>query len=232
MKFATNISRLRDGEHTIYGHAVTKLMREATFTDTIFLLFGKRIPTVSERKLLDTLLVAAAEHGVEAPSLYVPRISAASGNSIHAAMAAGVLAIGEAHGGAGEAAARFLLRDESAGALVSEYLAGGKKIPGFGHKIYFEEDPRAAVIFAVARENNLPLAMFEKAYAIEAELFKQKAKKLVLNVDGAYAAAILALGLEPVAAKALFVIARAAGMGAHAMEEIEQGNAYKRLPLL
>jgi citryl-CoA lyase len=229
MKFTTNISSFKDGQHAIYEHPVTELMKEATFTDTIFLLFSKRLPTVSERKLLDALLVAAAEHGVEAPSLYVPRISAASGNSVHAAMAAGMLAIGDAHGGAGEAAAQLLLRDESAETLVSEYLADGKKIPGFGHKVYSEEDPRATAIFAIAQENNLPLVMFEKAYAIEAALLKQKTKKLVLNVDGAYAAAILALGLEPIAAKALFVIARVAGMGAHAMEEIEQGGTYKRL---
>lgn len=229
MQFNTKISDDRDGVHAVYGKAVTALMQEATFTEVIFLLFKGVLPTQGERRLLDTMLVAAAEHGVEAPSLYVPRVSVASGNSVHVAMAAGILAIGEVHGGAGEAAANLLARPEGAEDIVAEYLTAGKRLPGFGHKVYRAEDPRAKIIYEQAKKTALPLKAFEKAYAIENMLATQKGTTFPLNIDGAFAAGILALGLPPTAAKALFVVARVAGMGAHAIEEAAQSCGYKRL---
>lgn len=229
MKFETHISDTHDGEHWIYEKNVTDLMQSHTFTEMIFLLYAGKLPTEGERSLLDTMLIAAAEHGVETPSGYVPRVSVASGNSVHVAMAAGMLAMGEAHGGAGEAAAYLLAREETPEALVAEYVAQKKPLPGFGHRIYKNEDPRATLIARAAKAGALPLGFFAKASAIEAALEKAKGKKLPLNVDGAFAAGVLALGMHPRAAKALFVLARTAGMGAHAMEELEQGNGYRRL---
>lgn len=229
MEFNTNISKTEGGRHEIYGKPLEDLMQNASFTEAIFLLFGGRMPTSGEKSLLDALLVAAVEHGIEAPSIYVPRISVASGNSVHVGMAAGVLAIGDAHGGAGEAAAVMLARSEDAAALVSEYVAAGKRMPGFGHMIYKDVDPRARIIFEKAKAAGLPLAHFEKAYAVEAELEAAKGKKLPLNIDGAFASAALTLGFSPESARALFVIARTAGMGAHAIEEQGQKNGYYRL---
>ena len=77
-------------------------MREATFTDMIFLLHLVGCPSPGERRLLDAILIGVADHGAGAPSCAAARL-AASGNrqSISAAIAAGVLAIGDEHGGAG-----------------------------------------------------------------------------------------------------------------------------------
>ncbi|MFZ3043641.1 MAG: citrate/2-methylcitrate synthase [Minisyncoccia bacterium] len=229
MNFDTKISATEQGEHQIYGHTLTGLAETATFTDAIFLLYTGKLPTPGQRPLLDAMLVMAIEHGVEAPSLYVPRISVASGNPVHVGIAAGILAIGDVHGGAGEAAAQLLARDEDAATLVQEYLSKGKRMPGFGHRTYKDEDPRASLIFKKAKEAGIPLAAFEKAYAIEAALVEAKGKKLPLNIDGAFAAATLAFGLTSPAARALFVLARVAGMGAHAIEELQQKKGYYRL---
>src|SRR3954467_12771221 len=86
----------------VRGHDVLDLMRQATFTDLIFLLHHDRLPSDGERRLLDAILVGVADHGAGAPSCAAARL-AASGNrqSVSAAVAAGVLAIGDAHGGAG-----------------------------------------------------------------------------------------------------------------------------------
>src|SRR5438552_5863524 len=86
----------------IRGHAVTSLMQRATFTDTIVLLHLGRLPSPGERRLLDALLIGVADHGAGAPSCAAARL-AASGNrsSISSAVAAGILAIGDDHGGAG-----------------------------------------------------------------------------------------------------------------------------------
>src|SRR5215210_5401463 len=86
----------------IRGHSVTSLMQQATFTDIVFLLHLGRVPSAGERRLLDALLIGVADHGSGAPSCAAARL-AASGNrsSISSAVAAGILAIGDDHGGAG-----------------------------------------------------------------------------------------------------------------------------------
>src|SRR6186997_672037 len=99
----TAIVHARDGEIRIRGRDVTSLMREATFTDTIFLLHRGEMPTARERRLLDAILTSVADHGANAPSCAAARLSA-SGNrqSVSANIAAGLLVIGDEHGGAGE----------------------------------------------------------------------------------------------------------------------------------
>src|SRR5213075_158938 len=86
----------------VRGHDVLGLMKDASFTDLIFLLHHERLPSAAERRLLDAILIGVADHGAGAPSCAAARL-AASGNrqSLSAAIAAGVLTIGDEHGGAG-----------------------------------------------------------------------------------------------------------------------------------
>src|SRR4051794_20459203 len=94
-----------DADHIrVRGHDVLDLMRGATFTDVIFLLHHERLPTAGERRLFDAILIGSADHGPGAPSCAAARL-AASGNrqSPSVAIAAGVLTIGDEHGGAGTA---------------------------------------------------------------------------------------------------------------------------------
>src|SRR3954465_8259530 len=86
----------------VRGHDVLDLMRQATFTDLIFLLHHDRLPSVGERRLLGAILIGVADHGAGAPSCAAARL-AVSGNrqSLSAAIAAGILTIGDEHGGAG-----------------------------------------------------------------------------------------------------------------------------------
>src|SRR6478609_10154858 len=94
----------------VRGHDVLALMQQATFTDLIFLLHHERLPSPGERRLLDAILIAVADHGAGAPSCAAARL-AASGNrqSLAAAIAAGVLTIGDEHGGAGSGCMDLLI---------------------------------------------------------------------------------------------------------------------------
>src|SRR6186997_1128207 len=87
----------------LHGYDVAELMRHAGFAGVVFLLHRGRLPTAGERRLLDAILVGVADHGPGSPSAAAARI-AASGNrqSLSGAVAAGLLAIGDEHGGAGE----------------------------------------------------------------------------------------------------------------------------------
>src|ERR1044071_5584703 len=91
------------------GYDVTSLMQRATFTDTLFLLHRGKLPTGGERALLEAILVGVPDPGSGRPSCATARL-AASGNrqSLSAAVAAGVLAIGDEHGGAGLACMQII----------------------------------------------------------------------------------------------------------------------------
>src|SRR4029453_3392609 len=86
----------------IRRYDIGSLMRRASFADLLFLLHRARLPAPGERRLLDAILIAVADHGAGAPSCAAARL-AASGNrqSLSAAIAAGILTIGDEHGGAG-----------------------------------------------------------------------------------------------------------------------------------
>lgn len=230
MKFKTAISTINTlGEHTIKGQSLVDLIEHHSFTDVIFLLFRGTFPNQSEASLLNALLVASVEHGIEVPSLFVPRVTVSTGNPIHVALASGVLTLGERHGGAAEKAAELFKEDKAPQDIVSEYLAAKKAISGFGHKIYKDEDPRATTLFKKTKELGFAASYFEKAYAIEKALAAQKGKKLPLNIDGAMACVLLELGFSEQYGKVLFILSRLVGMAAHVVEEQNQSQSYHRL---
>ena len=112
-------------------------------------------------------------------------------------MAAGVSAIGEHHGGAGEACARLLQAavkgvpadanmDALAQALVQAARVDGLRLPGFGHRIH-DPDPRAVYLLELATELELAGPHAELATAIVRALRVETGRSLPLNVDGALA---------------------------------------------
>lgn len=229
MRFRTKISKTENGKHEIYGHDIVDLIKKHSFEEVVFLLLKGALPNEKEKGLLGSMLVSSVENGIEAPSLYVPRVVAASGNAAHVALASGMLSIGERHGGAAEKAAKFFADHiaEAPEAVVEDHK--NEIIPGFGHKIYKDGDPRAKALFEKAKELGFSCKFFDFAYEIEKELEKKKGKKLPLNVDGALACCMLELGLDPRLGKSLFLISRIVGMSAHVLEEMQQGNSYYRL---
>src|SRR5580765_9049415 len=127
----------------VRGHDVLDLMQQATFTDLIYLLHHHRLPTSAERRLIDAILIGVADHGPGAPSCAASRL-AASGNrqSPSAAIAAGILTIGDEHGGAGERCMEMLAAgieraqrdhltfDSAAARMVDEAKAAKTRLPG------------------------------------------------------------------------------------------------------
>ncbi|MEP6961094.1 MAG: citryl-CoA lyase [Acidobacteriota bacterium] len=227
----------------IRGYDVTALMERRTFADTVFLLHQGRLPEKAERELLDAILIAVADHGAGAPSCAAARL-AASGNrqSLSAAIAAGVLAIGDEHGGAGSlcmemiAAGVDLAKRESitlreaAERMVDEAKSTKKRLPGLGHRVH-SHDPRTDVLFRMAREGGV--AKDGVAFMEFLEVASRgKIKPLPINVDGALAAVLYDLGFPPPAGKLLFIVGRVAGLTAEVAEEYAREKAMRiRIPV-
>lgn len=227
----TAIVDSRDGQIRIRGYDVTSLMTGKTFTDTIFLLHQGRLPTGHERTLLDAILTGVADHGSGAPSCATARL-AASGNrqSLSAAVAAGILAVGDDHGGAGfgcmemietgleRAQAESISLADSARRTVADARAQGKRLPGFGHRVH-TTDPRTAILFDLARAGGIAgdgVAFVEAVEGVVAE----QIKPLPINIDGALAAVLHDMGFAPPFGRLVFIIGRVAGLTAEVAEEI------------
>ncbi|MBI3638149.1 citryl-CoA lyase [Candidatus Wolfebacteria bacterium] len=228
MKWKTKISVHKDGELRIRGHKLTELIAKYGFIDGIFLIIEGRLPAKNEAELLSACLLSCIDHGVEAPSAFIGRVVASTGNSVNAAIAANILAIGDHHGGAIEQAMILLSRPEDAKTIVREVLSRKERLPGYGHKIYKDFDPRAKALFKRAAELEIKNSAMEKTILVEKELKEQSGKTLPLNIDGAIAAILLALGFNPKLGKAFFALGRMPGMMAHILEEITDEKPYRR----
>ena len=146
-----NRPKADDSTIRIRGYDITELMQRATFADTVFLLHRERLPNSHERRLLDAILISCADHGSGAPSCATARL-AASGNreSLSAAIAAGILAIGNDHGGAGAACMSMIaegvalaraqsisIREADGTKLWDKARAAKHRLPGMGHSCSF-----------------------------------------------------------------------------------------------
>jgi len=227
----------------VRGYDVTDLMRHAGFVDTVFLLHRGRMPTAGEKRVLDAVLVAVADHGPGAPSCAAARL-AASGNrqSISAAIAAGVLAIGDEHGGAGEAcmtliaaSLKAIAADDSAiDAAATQAFALARenrtRIPGLGHRVH-TVDPRVSVLFGLATDAGVAGAGIRFVRALETAA-TAAGKPLPINIDGALAAILHDMGFPPAAGKFIFIIGRVAGLTAEVAEEHLREKAMRiRIPV-
>jgi citrate synthase len=223
----------------VRGHDVLELMRGATFTDLIFLLHHDRLPTAGERRLFDAIMIGSADHGPGAPSCAAARL-AASGNrqSPSAAVAAGVLTIGDEHGGAGQACMELIAAGldrargerlelaDAARRIVDEAKSAGTRLPGFGHRVHSTIDPRVAVLFGLAEEAGLAKDGIRFARALE-DAIRERIKPIPLNIDGALAAILVDLGFPAMMGKLLFIVARVAGISAEVLEEYTRERSMR-----
>ncbi len=231
MHFTTSITKIENDRETIRGYELTELIKKHTFTEAIFLLLKGKLPTETETKMLNALLTAAIDHGAGAPSAMVARITASTKNSLHTAVAAGVLAMGELHGSAIEGAARFFvehLEDKDLLGTLTAMKARKERVRGFGHKV-LSVDHRSEVLFQIAKETNVYGRYSEFAHVVGEEINKISNKPLPLNIDAAMAAILLDLGFAPEIMKGFFIIARTTGLVAQAYEEMTSGTGVQRL---
>lgn len=228
---STAISTSNETTILVRGRDLTQdLIGRIGFTEHFWLLLTGTLPTAVQRRILDATLVAIAEHGL-VPSVQVGRMTlAAAPEALQGAVAAGILGCGSVVLGSSEAAGQFFAaiaaRIEAGDAparaaktVVLEYRAGGRPIPGYGHPLHKDFDPRVQRLFDVAGEVGSVGPHIEIARQVEHQLPDLLGKPLALNVSGAIPAVLLDVGYPPAALKGVPILARTAGLIAHLLEE-------------
>ena len=220
-----------DEQHVwIRGYAINELMKKASFAEVVYLLHQGQLPTPAIRKIINAILIACADHGTNTPSALAAR-TVASGNrqGIEAAIAAGILSIGDAYGGVGSecmemihygltyARQNEIVIESAAAHIVTEMVEAGRHIPGLGLRTH-KEDPRVAVLLAMAEESRLSGDGMSFLFAIQS-CARQQVAYLPINLYGMIGAILHDLGFSPPYAKLFFIIGRVAGLSAQVMEE-------------
>ena len=192
-----------------------------SFAELIFEMLSETEPTSDEAKLFELILNLSIDHGIDTPSAKEVIRVKGEGKSLQESVAAGILEIGDVHGGAAEPLMEILYQIQSADLkiqkVVSDYLSEDKKIPGFGHRIYKDEDPRSTIIFEELKKRGIGGDYLMIIVELQNEIENQTGKRLPINIDGAIAVALCGLGWKPVLGKAVFIIARTPGLVAHSL---------------
>ena len=191
----------------------------------LYLLTGER-PNSTAIRALDVALTLHADHELNA-STFAGRVAAATLTDIYSAVVAAIGTLkGPLHGGANAEVMKLLLElgQTASGERVDEVIRGKlarkEKVPGFGHRVYKTEDPRATHLRRMSQDlgkRSGNTAWFDMSQRIEA-LVKAE-KKLNPNVDFYSASMYYTLGIPIDLYTPIFAVSRMSGWTAHALEQ-------------
>ncbi|MCH2168349.1 MAG: citryl-CoA lyase [Oceanicola sp.] len=239
----TEIIDMAPGQIRLRGAPIETLIGEMSFAGMIWLMTRAEHPTPAQAQLLECALVAAVDHGPQAPSIAAARMAVTCGLGLNGAMASAVNMLDDVHGGAGEQAVElygWALQDISDGIAPSKAAQRAidrwqqersAYVPGFGHRFHTPQDPRAprllSLVDAAAASGVVEGHFATIGRAIEAELKQRKGKPVPMNIDGATAVIYAELGFAGPLARGLFCLSRSVGALAHGWEQMQQGGRNK-----
>ncbi len=221
----SSFDRIRNGKAPIAGDPALSLAGNFLYT-----LTGKRPDEVMEHTF-DVALTLHADHELNA-STFAARVTAATLSDIYSSITSAIGALkGPLHGGANEDVIKLLLKagtPDKAEQMVRETLAQGKKIPGFGHRVYKTEDPRATHLRVLSDDLSARTghtALYQESQRVEQTVRAEK--KLNANVDFYSASTYYSLGIPVDLFTPVFAISRMSGWTAHVLEQYHNNRLIR-----
>jgi citrate synthase len=194
-----------------------EILGKLNLGDMAYLELTGRVPNENQSTLFNALVVTLVEHGITPSALAARLTYLGAPEAMQAAVAAGLCGLGSVFVGSTEGVAKLLT--ENITKTASQIVAENKRLPGLGHPLHKDVDPRTVRLFEIGRETGY--------YGKFCRLMEEIAatKKLVLNATGAIGALSCELGLDWRAVRGLGVMARAIGLVGHILEESRQPMA-------
>lgn len=222
----------------LLGHDLAgELLGQISFGELAYWLATKRRPSAGQLRVFEAVLVSLADHGYTPTAIAARMTYYSAPDSIQGAIAAGLLGGGSRFLGVTEDTGTFLAEhlaglgdasgydeaawDDVARRVVTEEKSAGRKVPGLGHPVHKQGDPRTPVMFRIAREAEVfgpHLALFEAIGRVHAEVL---GRTLPLNGAGVAGAALADAGLPLRLLRGFALLARTAGLIGHLAEEQE-----------
>jgi citrate synthase len=230
MAIVARSARVADGHEDSVSDEIVARGRSAAEK---FLLRWRGEADPRHVKAIDTYWICTAEHGLNA-STFTARIVASTGGDCGASLSAAVGALsGPLHGGAPAYVLPMLEEVARMGdpeRWVRETLESGKRIMGFGHRVYRAEDPRSRILKRVAKELGAPnVEVAEELEEVALRALQERHPERVLATNVEYYSAIVldVAGIPPALAPAMFACSRVAGWSAHILEQKKTGRLFR-----
>jgi citrate synthase len=218
--------RIRKGQNVIVPD------RSLSHAANFLLLLNGIHPSATAERALDIALILHADHELNA-STFAARVTAATLSDMHSAITSAIGALkGPLHGGANEAVFHMLQTIAKGGADPVDYVKGmlaqKKKVPGFGHRVYHTEDPRATHLRQMSRDLGHASGQhkwFDMSRRIEE--FVKADRKLNANVDFYSASTYHTLGIDVDLFTPVFAVSRVSGWTAHVIEQLDDNRLIR-----
>jgi citrate synthase len=214
------------------GKPVVEADRSLSHAANFLLQLNGTKPSATAERALDIALILHADHELNA-STFAARVTAATLSDMHSAITSAIGALkGPLHGGANEAVFRILntIAEQKSEpvAYVRDMLAQKKKVPGFGHRVYHTEDPRATHLRKMSKDlcqSSGQPQWYDMSEKIEN--FIKAEKKLNANVDFYSASTYHILGIDEDLFTPVFAVSRISGWAAHVIEQLDDNRLIR-----
>ena len=221
----SSFGRLREGKDVVAPDAALSFAG-----NFLYCLTGKRPDEIMEHTF-DVALTLHADHELNA-STFAARVTAATLSDIYSAVTSAIGALkGPLHGGANEEVIRMLLQVGTADKAIErvhEMFANKIKIPGFGHRVYRTDDPRATHLRVMSEALGKSTG-HEDLYLMSSRVEEtvKGEKKLNPNVDFYSASTYYSLGIPIDLFTPIFAVSRMSGWTAHVLEQYHNNRLIR-----
>lgn len=226
----------------IRGYDLEDLVGDLPFTAAVYLLIRGDLPTPSQVRVLDGVLSAVLDYGLEKPGTVAARFAVSANPSMPAGLAAACLSVGR-HTLATEDTSRFIIetysRYQESGLSLAEFAdhevarlrRAGRRIPGLGHPVFKRVDPRAAALKELAVGESCWPAAAELYEALHASFTRLPGKEdIPINDVGVMAAVLVGLGFTPEEGTGIAILSTMPGVIAHVSEELAADRPIRVIP--
>lgn len=238
----TSISEITPETVHVRGYKLDDLIG-LPFSAATFLMIKGRLPSPAETAVLDAILTGVLDYGLEKSGTAAARYVVSCNPNMQAGLAAAVLSAGD-YGLATENTARFIGStyaefqesgstdmDAFATDVVARAKATRLRIPGFGHQVFKDVDPRAQILKRIAVDAGLWTAPAELYEAVHRAFIKQPGREhFPINDVAVLAAMTVAMGFTPEESTALAILGTIPGVVAHISEEFASGRVQRLIP--
>jgi citrate synthase len=240
--WTTRISRAEQGRIWVRGYPLDEVLERLSFIEAMWLLIRGELPTRQQAAIWEAAMKVAMDQQFISSAVCAARfVASAHPESPIPGLAAGILAHGSVTGSPRPAAEMIygahelmqregLSRDEAAERTVDAHMQGQGPMPGFGHPIHKETEPRAEILRRKVKELG---GWGEKAQLFEAiheALQRRLGRPLPINLAGMIAAVYCELGFDPLEIEALAAVGYGFAITAHVVEEIRDGVPLRIIP--
>ncbi|MGW5715264.1 citryl-CoA lyase [Amycolatopsis sp. NPDC003865] len=240
--WTSQVSAITDDKVYVRGYDLEDLIGELSFTSAVFLLIRGHLPTPGQARVLDGVLSAVLDYGLEKPGTVAARFAVSANPSMAAGLAAACLSVGR-YTLSTEDTSRFIIeahdRFQQSGLSMAEFAdrevarlsQARQRIPGLGHPVFKRVDPRAAVLRRLAVEEGCWSERADLYEAVHAAFTRKPGKADVpINDVGMMGAVLVALGFTPEEGSGIAILSTMPGVVAHISEELATGRPIRVVP--